>query len=218
MVKILTAIGNPKLNEKLSKEEAFNVVLKDIQYQEALIECDLETMDVKWLVISNLILGDIDFAEFLSQIRIKKMSLGIIVFLKEENTELRNKLNNAGIKYVFDNNSLTYDELKEIMAENNLKNETENKYKADMARNIPRDMPEEKKKDNNKNIFIELLAKIISNIKLRTKKVDKQLKKEKKLLKKKVKQLKKQKKLFRKERRRKEKNKFVLEVKIKYGK
>ena len=36
--KIITAIGNPKINEELKKEINFEIIGKDIQYREAIIE------------------------------------------------------------------------------------------------------------------------------------------------------------------------------------
>ena len=38
MKKIITAINNPKLNEQLKKENKFEIIGKDIQYKEAIIE------------------------------------------------------------------------------------------------------------------------------------------------------------------------------------
>ena len=38
MKKIITAINNPNLNERLNKEEYIEVIGKDIQYKEAILE------------------------------------------------------------------------------------------------------------------------------------------------------------------------------------
>ena len=45
MKKIITAINNPTLNEKLKKEEYIEIIGKDIQYKEAILEI-LENMEV----------------------------------------------------------------------------------------------------------------------------------------------------------------------------
>ena len=36
--KIITAINNPELNERLKEEKKFEVIGKDIQYKEAILE------------------------------------------------------------------------------------------------------------------------------------------------------------------------------------
>ena len=38
MKKIITAINNPQLNEELKKEKNFEIIGKDIQYKEAILE------------------------------------------------------------------------------------------------------------------------------------------------------------------------------------
>ena len=38
MKRILTAINNPNLNEKLSQEKSIEIIGKDIQYREAIID------------------------------------------------------------------------------------------------------------------------------------------------------------------------------------
>ena len=38
MKKIITAINNPKLHEELNKEKNFEIIGKDIQYKEAILD------------------------------------------------------------------------------------------------------------------------------------------------------------------------------------
>ena len=42
MKKIITAINNPNLNEKLKQENNLEIICKDIQYKEAILEILLE--------------------------------------------------------------------------------------------------------------------------------------------------------------------------------
>ena len=38
MIKIITAVNNPNLNEELKKENDVEILFKDIQYKEGIIE------------------------------------------------------------------------------------------------------------------------------------------------------------------------------------
>ena len=57
MKKILTAINNPKLNEELKKEKNFEVIGKDIQYREAILEILEKNKKINLLIISEKIPG-----------------------------------------------------------------------------------------------------------------------------------------------------------------
>ena len=46
MKKIITAINNPNLNEKLKQENNLEIICKDIQYKEAILEILLENKNV----------------------------------------------------------------------------------------------------------------------------------------------------------------------------
>ena len=60
-MKILTAIGNPILNEKLKKLENISVVGKDVQYQEGVLEILEKDSSIESLIISDNLPGEISF-------------------------------------------------------------------------------------------------------------------------------------------------------------
>ena len=53
MIKILTATNNPNLNEELKKEKGVEIVCKDIQYKEGILEI-LESMSFFIKVIYDI--------------------------------------------------------------------------------------------------------------------------------------------------------------------
>ena len=59
MKKIITAINNPNLNEKLKQENNLEIICKDIQYKEAILEILLENKNVDILIINNDLPGEI---------------------------------------------------------------------------------------------------------------------------------------------------------------
>ena len=68
-MKILTAIGNPYLNEKLKSIDSLMVIGKDVQYQEAVIEILEENLDIDCLIINKELPGDIGFYKLINKIK-----------------------------------------------------------------------------------------------------------------------------------------------------
>lgn len=56
MKKVITALGNPILNEKLRKEENITVLANDIQYQEGIIEILEKEENIDFLILSELLI------------------------------------------------------------------------------------------------------------------------------------------------------------------
>ena len=60
-MKIVTALENPKINEKLKQETNFEVIGNDIQYQEGVIEILEKNPEINLIIISELLSGQIGF-------------------------------------------------------------------------------------------------------------------------------------------------------------
>ena len=54
MKKIITAIGNSMLNDKLKEMNKFEIVSRDIQYKEGILEILNERKDIDILIISDI--------------------------------------------------------------------------------------------------------------------------------------------------------------------
>lgn len=92
-MKIITAIGDPYLNDELKKYENLDVLCRDIQYQDGIIEIMLEREEIDLLIISDLLIGKCDFKTLINKILEIKKDLKIIVFLKEKNDDIEQFLN-----------------------------------------------------------------------------------------------------------------------------
>ena len=88
-MRIITAIGNPILNEKLKNNTDIKIVGKDIQYQEGILEILEENKDIDLLALSNVLPGEWDFYKLINEIKKSNKKLEIVVFLhkKDENIE-----------------------------------------------------------------------------------------------------------------------------------
>ena len=66
---LITAIGNPNLNEKLKNKKTINVIGKDIQYQEGILEVLEERDDIEVLIISDILPGEYGFYKLINKIK-----------------------------------------------------------------------------------------------------------------------------------------------------
>ena len=76
-MKIITALDNPKIIKKL-KNENYELIGKDIQYREAIIEIVEKIKNIDLIIINEKIPGEINIRDLIKQInkinkKIKKM-------------------------------------------------------------------------------------------------------------------------------------------------
>ena len=112
MKKILTAIGNPILNVSLKKENEFEVMAEDIQYQDGIFEFLEKEKNINFLILSELIPGNLDIKKLIDKIKLINSSIQIILFLANENKEIENYLYAKGVNYIFYNNQI---EIKDVI-------------------------------------------------------------------------------------------------------
>lgn len=109
-MKIITAIGIPEINERLKKETEYEVIGKDILYQEGILETLEEIEDIEGILLSNNLIEEINFNLLISKIIDINKNLEIIVFLKEKDEEIELFLNSKKIYriYYLDNYELFF--------------------------------------------------------------------------------------------------------------
>ena len=126
MKKIITAINNPNLNEKLKQENNLEIICKDIQYKEAILEILLENKNVDILIINNDLPGEIQTEKLLNEIKVINNKIKIIFILEKENKKIEEnlkKLNNSKKATVYksiDELSMMYSNISEQIKMNEL--------------------------------------------------------------------------------------------------
>lgn len=100
-MKIITATGNPKINERLRQEKEYEVIGKDIQYQEGILEVLEEISDIEGIILSNNLIEEIEFNLLISKIIDINKNIEIIVFLKEKDEEIEIFLNSKKIHKIY---------------------------------------------------------------------------------------------------------------------
>ena len=160
MKNIITAIGEEKLNEQLNNVPEFNVVNSDIQYQEGIIEVLDYKKEIDILILSNLIVGNIEIKDLLNRIFNINNKIKIYFITNEINDELNKYLKNKKIEIIYFEEKINIEKIIKIICEkNNINNFLQIKN-------------ENKIRDNlNKNNFAE--NKLINNKKIKQRKINK---------------------------------------------
>ena len=62
-MRIITALNNPQLNNKLKEEKEYQILSKDIQYKEAILEILEKYRKINIIIINEEIPGEITLIE-----------------------------------------------------------------------------------------------------------------------------------------------------------
>ena len=154
-LKVITALGNPIINEKLKEYDKYEIVGKDIQYEEGIFEILEENNNIDILLVSNNLPEEYDFKILINKIIKIKNNLKIIVFLKEKDETIENFLISKNIFEIYYmsnieeffykiniNNEMKHDDIEEIkkLINNNIKKienyDNKNTTKKKKKRNI----------------------------------------------------------------------------------
>ncbi len=96
MKKIVTALGNPVLNDELKKYSKYDVISADLFYQEAVLDIS-KVEDIDVIVVSSLLQGQYDIIEFLTEIKKNNIGTRIILIVDTISDEHKNILISKGI-------------------------------------------------------------------------------------------------------------------------
>lgn len=123
MKKVITAIGNEKINTELKKEKNIEIVTNDIQYKEGILEALEIYEDIDYLILNSLLQGNINIEELIIEINILNKNIKIIIILENKNDELEKRLIEKNIYKILYNNEIEISELIKIILDDNPYNE-----------------------------------------------------------------------------------------------
>ncbi len=98
-MKIITAVGNKKINEQLQKINNIQILNPDIQYKEGILEYLEKNQNVDIIFMSENLLGQIMLNELLEKIKKINNKIKIFIFILKENKGDRPKIKN--VEYIF---------------------------------------------------------------------------------------------------------------------
>lgn len=122
MKKIVTALGNPILNNELKKYKEFQIMINDIQYQEAIIEFLEIEKNIDYIILNEILPGNISLEELINKIKNKNENIEIIIILEKENKELESFLYSKKILNIFYNNKVEIIDIIKILKNKKINN------------------------------------------------------------------------------------------------
>lgn len=149
-MKVVTATGIPEINDRLKAQNEYEVIGRDIQYQEGILELLEEREDIELVIVSNNLPEEMNFNILISKIINMKENIEIIVILKEKDENIEMFLNSKKIYkiYYLDNYEIFFMSLKNTMSNTTIAKNIEDFKKIIL---------EEKKEIRDENINIEKL-------------------------------------------------------------
>ena len=97
MIKIVTALGNPILNNELKNYNEFKVIGKDVQYVDGIIEILEINSDINYIIISEFLDNKNKIEDLIDEIIKINRKIKIIAIIDKKNKEIENILLKKGI-------------------------------------------------------------------------------------------------------------------------
>ena len=157
MIKIITAMNNPKINDELKKEKNIELICKDIFYKEGILEILENEININYIIINSELPGEIKLNNLIEKILEKNEKIKIIILIKKENKNNFYKIKNDK-KDIKDNNIEIIKDIKNkniirIFYKNEIKIEQLKKYNQIKNNNENNKEPNNKKIKNKTIIF-----------------------------------------------------------------
>ena len=102
---VITAIGNPQLNNKLKQINKFKIICNDIPYQDGIFEILEINKDIEFLIISELLPGELGIEELIEKIKNNYFYIKIILIIEEVKEKKEKIFIKKGAYKVLKNNS-----------------------------------------------------------------------------------------------------------------
>lgn len=165
MKKILTAIGNEKINNELNKIENFKVISNDIQYKEGIIEILENMQDIDFIILNSLLPGEINLIELIKKINLLNEKIKIILFIENNNPEIDKLLSDKKIYKIVYNNEIEIKDLINIIKDSEIINNEELKEEINKLKSIILENEKKNKFSHKIKSFFEdnIVNKILKN-------------------------------------------------------
>lgn len=162
MKKVILAIDNKKIIDKIKEVNNLKVILKKVQYREAILEILKKEKNINFIFINEKLSGQISIENLINKIKMINKEINIIFFLEKEDIKKENKLKKMGIKNIYITNKIKFNEILNLLEENNL----------EINKKINMNFEEEKNKKENISLKNKIL-KINNNKKNKYNKINK---------------------------------------------
>ena len=121
--KIILAINNRKLEEKIKENNNISIVCKNLQYREAILEILERNKKIDFVLINENLPGIISIEELIKKIKLINNKINIIFFLEKDDNVKRNGLRSLNIKNIYVNKKINTSKILNLINKDNIKNE-----------------------------------------------------------------------------------------------
>ncbi|MBQ3407851.1 MAG: AAA family ATPase [Clostridia bacterium] len=153
MINIITAVGNPNLNEELKKYEEFNILGNDIIYFDGIIELLENNKKIDYLILGEYF-NNRNIEELIDKIKEASNKIKIIVIINKRDKLIENNLFKKGILEIFYENENIDNIINYLKSKNIEYLNIELREEINNLRNIILEKNNKKEKISNKNIII----------------------------------------------------------------
>ena len=101
MKRVITAINNKNIIEKISKNKDLKIIFNNLEYREGILEVIEKIKNIDVIIISELIPGEISIEELIKKIRKVNKKIEIIFILNKNDLEKINKLKELKIDKIY---------------------------------------------------------------------------------------------------------------------
>lgn len=101
MKRVITAINNKNIIEKISKNKDLKIIFNNLEYREGILEIIEKIKNIDVIIISELIPGEISIEELIKKIRKVNEKIEIIFILNKNDLEKINKLKELKIDKIY---------------------------------------------------------------------------------------------------------------------
>lgn len=150
MKKIIIAIDNKKILNKIKEINNLKVILKSVQYREAILEILKREKNVDFIFINEKLSGEISIEDLINKIKIINKKINIIFFLEKQDIKKEIKLKNLGIKNIYIINKIKLNEILNLLEKK--KSEKNKKINIKSKDKKNKNLKNSKNKINNKTI------------------------------------------------------------------
>ena len=131
MINIILAIEDKKIYEEIEKEKEINIISKNVQYKEGILEVLEKNKNIQYIIFNENIFGQLSLEELLIKIKEKNNKIKIILILEKENIKKENNLikifNKNKIIFLLNDNLNKNIILEEIIKNKKIKEEKKEK-------------------------------------------------------------------------------------------
>ena len=122
MIKIITALDNPKINNELKNDKNIEIIGKNIFYKEGILEIIEREKIINYIIIDYNLPGELTLEEIIKKINKNNKKIKIIILLKREN-----KINLRNIKKIYYEKNIDINEIKKYIFYKKYKNKVDDK-------------------------------------------------------------------------------------------